>query len=111
MTIPEWALGLLVALAGVLIAMATLMAGRRKERDCQIQEQSKLNTKIDVLMARTETMERNITAALGSIEGRHAQMCEKVDIHSERIAKVEESAKQAHKRLDEHLNNKEGKTQ
>ncbi len=99
MTIPDWAWPAI----GAILAALGFYFGRRKDRDQQIEERAALNTKVDVLITNVATLDKNMTTALGGVEARHAMVCGKVDEHAERIAKVEESAKQAHKRLDEHI--------
>jgi peptidoglycan hydrolase CwlO-like protein len=97
MQIPDWVWPAL----GATIALIGLFYGRRRDRDEQIIVQAKINTKIDITLTKIESMDKNITTALGGLDARICELARKQDDHSERIAKVEESAKQAHLRINE----------
>lgn len=99
-----WAVaGVLVALVGVLIALVTLLTARRKDRDAQVLGLAQINTKIDIMGNTVTAMDRSVTTALGGMEARHRLMQEKQDLHADRLARVEESTKSAHRRIDEHI--------
>lgn len=100
----EWvAAGVLVAFVGVLIALVTLLTARRKDRDTQVLGLAQINTKIDILGNTVAAMDKSVTAALGGIEARQALTDGKIETHADRLARVEESTKSAHRRIDEHL--------
>ena len=95
--IPSWGLALIVSAAAALVGMLTYGNGRRKDRDTQIKEQAATNTKLDVLMATVSAVDK----AVNGMDASQKSLIQRLDMHAERLAKVEESAKQAHKRIDE----------
>lgn len=101
MTIPDWvwpALGFLIAVAGLYFGRRDI---RDSGRDDQIKEQAKLNTKIDIVVNKTDSIDRRLETGLTSIETRLTATDCKQQEQAIWLARVEESAKSAHKRLDE----------
>ena len=56
----------------------------------------------------TLTMDKSVSMALGGIEARFKGLMDKLDSQAERLAKVEEKAASAHKRIDEIKGGHEG---
>lgn len=101
-------------IVAVVISLAALLYGRfdararrgketAGEREQQIRDQAKLETKVDTLITTTDQMNKTMTSTMASIEAKHAQTCENMNAQAINIARVEEIAKSAHKRLDEHI--------
>lgn len=105
---PDWVWPAL----GALIALAGLYFGRRKENKQDKEEdvskavkEATERTEVKEALKRQEDkldgMDRNINDKLSRMEGQYAGMNTCQQDHEQRLVRVEESAKSAHKRIDE----------
>ena len=84
-------ISLLVALVGCFVGLGGWLAGRDKKVIGDAQWRGRIDAKLDAVVGMGASIER--------LEA-------KVDTMMERLTVTEQSSKQAHKRLDEHLNGK-----
>lgn len=82
-------MGILISLIGVLLAILTFTLNRDKAVKSDATESAVIRTKLDNISQGVESIRIDIRANE-----------QRVSDLSERVIKVEESAKQAHKRLD-----------
>lgn len=105
MTIEPWVMTLLVSLAAVGLTAAAFVLGRRKEREGKIEKEATERTEVREALKwqsdKLNQMDRNIGDKLSRMEGQYAGMNTCVQDHEQRLVRVEESTKSAHKRIDE----------
>ena len=82
-------LGILVSVLGVIIAYQTYQLNRQKDVKSDTREDAKLQTKLDYISKGVEDIRIDLKA-------NEKQMI----ALGERVTRVEESSKQAHKRID-----------
>ena len=81
-------IGILIAVIGCFVGLAGWLAGRDKKIASDAEWKGTINAKLDVIVG--------ISKDVDSLEN-------KVQEHGERIKAVEESTKQAHLRINEHI--------
>ena len=81
-------LGVLIAVIGCLVGVAGWLLNRDKHIASDAEWRGSVNAKLDVIVGIRSDVDR---------------IDHTVSQHGERLSKVEASASQAHKRLDEHL--------
>ena len=100
-----WVIGTLLAAVSVLIGVLAYTNSRRKDRETQIRDQAitsaTTNEKLNSMLNTLQAMDKSVSMALGGIEARFKGLMDKLDSQAERLAKVEEKAASAHKRIDE----------
>lgn len=93
-----------VSLASVIIALVFNLKSSKKTDTREIEERVKENTRINMKLD-------NISSDIKDVKADINSMRDEMKTHNDRIIKVEESAKQAHHRLDtieKRLNSMEG---
>ena len=93
-----------VSLASVIIALVFNLKSSKKTDTREIEERVKENTRINMKLD-------NISPDIKDVKADINSMRDEMKTHNDRIIKVEESAKQAHHRLDaieKRLNSMEG---
>ncbi len=105
MPIPEWAAGALAGLGSLAFAALGFFVGRRKDRDrkieCEATERAEVKEALKQQSIKLDTMDRNINDKLSRMEGQYANHDAQIRDHEGRIVRLEESAKSAHRRIDE----------
>jgi uncharacterized protein HemX len=93
MTIPSWAIGTIISLAMLALAVAGYIVGRRKDREGRIEREATERTEVkDALNRQSEKldqMDRNINDKLSRIEGQQASMAGTVADHEKRLCILE----------------------
>ena len=93
-----------VSLSSVIIALVFNLKSSKKTDTREIEERVKENTRINMKLD-------NISSDIKDVKADINSMRDEMKTHNDRIIKVEESAKQAHHRLDtieKRLNSMEG---
>jgi outer membrane murein-binding lipoprotein Lpp len=88
-------LGLIIAIVGCFVGLAGWLSGRDKHILTDGQWRGAVDAKLD-----------DIKASVSSFGGELAKINVTLSEHGERLTAVESSAKQAHKRIDEIINEK-----
>ncbi|MEG0528644.1 hypothetical protein ACWG0P_14125 [Amedibacillus sp. YH-ame6] len=85
-------IALLIAVFGGIMTFLSFRRNEKKDNEADIENKVKMNMKLDQLCNTTNTIAIDIKDVTKSVQSLN-----------ERVAKVEQSTKSAHHRIDEHL--------
>jgi len=103
-------LSTMIAVAGIVLSVATFLIGRLSAAKSEGKEAGTVATDLQYIKKSVERIERQLTDDVKRLEGRIDEQSTQMVALGQAAARAHESAKSAHKRLDEHLEREHGQT-